>query len=133
MSGNGAVGTERKALMENTAMQFVLRGFSQSVGLRIYAFEGVAADRTRALFTVSADISMTVRYGIRLQDLPLLCRAVLERSHEGGTQRAFSYSEDEMRVYASSAAARDEAAKQRKPPRRHPPENAGANWRVPPR
>jgi len=114
-------------------MQFVLRGFRQMMGFRVFAFEGIAADRTRAMFTVRADLALSRTYGIRLQELPLLCRAVLERRYEGGEKRAFAYSEEEMRVFADSAAARLEAAKQKKPPRRPATDQVGAAWRGPAR
>lgn len=76
---NGAPRERKETLVENPKMQFILRGFSQVVALRVFAFEGIAADRTRALFTVSADLALARRYRIRLQELPLLCRSVLER------------------------------------------------------
>lgn len=119
--------------MENKKLQFVLRGFSDTAGLRVFAFEGIAPDRTRTLFTVSADLALTRKYGMRLQELPLLCLTVLEQCHDGGKQRAFSYSEQEMRRYADAAAARELAAKQRKPPRRPASDRVGAAWRAPSR
>ena len=119
--------------MENPKIQFILKGFSQVMGFRIFAFEGIAADRTRTAFTVETDLALTRRYGIRLQELPLLCRAVLERPHEGDEKRAFEYTEQDMRLYADCAAARQEAAKQRRPPRRPATGHVGAAWRVPPR
>ncbi len=105
-------------------MHFILRGFSEVTGFRIFAFEGVATDRTRTPFTVRTDLALARRYGIRLQELPLLCRAVLERCHLGGEKRTFSYTEEDMRLYADDAAARAEAARQRKPPRRPATEQA---------
>ena len=99
-------------------MQFILKGFSQVRGFRVFAFEGVAVDRTRTLFTVGTDLALTQRYGIRLQELPLLCRAVLERCREGEESRAFTYTEEDMRLYAECVAAREEAARKRRPPRR---------------
>jgi hypothetical protein len=119
--------------MENPAMQFILKGFSHALGFRVFAFEGIAADRTRTAFTVRTDLALTRRYGIRLQELPLLCRAVLERCHNGEETRAFTYTEQDMCLYAECAAARVEAAKQRRPPRRPATGHAGAAWRVPPR
>lgn len=116
-------------------MQFVLSGFRQTLGERVYTFEGIAEDRSRSNFTVSADLALTRQYGIRLQELPLLCRAVLEHGHDGSEARTFSYSEQAMQQYASAAAAaKDETAKRRKPPRR--PSNAeplGSAWRLGPR
>ena len=131
--GDGAVQERKEARVGNSTTQFVLKGFSQVVGLRVFVFEGIAPDRTREQFTVSADLALTRKYGIRLQELPLLCRAILEGGDEGGEKRTFSYTEDQMRLYADGAAAREEAAKRRKPPRRPPTENVGAAWRVPPR
>lgn len=119
--------------MEHPKTQFILKGFSQELGSRVFEFEGVEADRSRTVFTVTADLALTRRYGIQLQDLPLLCRAVLERNHEGSEKRAFAYTEADMRVHADHAIARAEAAKQRKPPRRPFSQRPHADdWRVPP-
>jgi hypothetical protein len=119
--------------MENPKMHFVLREFNQVSEFRVFAFEGVSADWSRRAFTVRANLTLSRLYGIRLQELPLLCRAVLERREEAEQERAFTLTEDDMRVYADAATARAEAAKQKRPPR--PPANpsAGAAWRVPPR
>jgi len=132
-SGLGVPEDKKEALVENPKIQFVLKGFSQIKGFRVFAFEGIASDRTRAMFTVKADLDMSRTYGIRLQELPLLCRAVLERTYFGGEKRAFAYSEEEMRLFADSAAARQEAAKQKKPPRRPASDQVGAAWRGPAR
>ena len=105
--------------MQTPKMQFILTGFSEVAGFRIFAFEGIAADRTRAAFTVRTNLALTRRYGIRLQELPLLCRAVLER-REGEKQRAFTFTEGDMRLHADGVRAREEAARQRKSPGRRP-------------
>jgi hypothetical protein len=55
----------------------------------------------------------------------------LEQCHEGCEKRAFAYSEEEMRLYAEHAAAKQEAAKLRKPPRRPVPGRHGAFGRNP--
>ena len=115
--------------MKNTKMQYMLRGFSQDKGFRIFAFEGIADDWTHIPFTVKTDLALTRKYGIRLQELPLLCRAVLEQYHEGKEKRAFAYTEQDMRLYADCAAARKEASKRKKPPRRPATENIGTAWR----
>jgi hypothetical protein len=130
---NGAPQEQKETLVESPKLHFILRGFSQVMGSRVFAFEGVAADWTRTPFTVRTDLALTRRYGIRLQELPLLCRAVLERCHEGEENREFAYTEEDMRLYADCAAARAAAAKQRKPPRRPAPEHVGTAWRVPQR
>ena len=67
-------------------MQFILTGFTQDKEFRVFAFEGIAADRVRTPFTVRADLSLSRTYGIRLQELPLMCRAILEHREEGSEE-----------------------------------------------
>lgn len=124
--------------METNRLQYVLKGFTQTLGARVFEFEGVAADRTRRNFTVSADLAASRRYGIRIQDLPLLCRAVLDGQEPGdsvpeeGTTHAFTYTEEEMSLHASRITER-EAAQKKRPPRRPAPDRLGAAWRTSPR
>jgi hypothetical protein len=125
-----------KAVKENsgrsTKMQFVLTGFTQDLGCRVFAFEGIAVDRMRTPFTVRADLALSRRYGIQIQELPLLCRSVLERRDEASETQTFIFTEEEMRTCATArATAKDEAAQRRKPPRRHSTEGLGAAWRDP--
>jgi hypothetical protein len=108
-------------------MQFILTGFSQDMGFRIFAFEGIGQDRTRTAFTVRTDIALTRRYGIHLQELPLLCRELLDRHDEGEEKRSFTYTEADMRLHANDrAAAREAAAQKRKQPRRLATDHIGA-------
>jgi len=102
-------------------MQYVLTGFTPDSGFRVFAFQGVRADQTRALFTVRADLALIRTYGILVQELPLLCRALLERSDEGAAEHALTFSEDEMRVHAGHRAADRDAAQRKKSLRRIPP------------
>jgi hypothetical protein len=118
--------------VRSVKMQFILTGFKQDLGCRVFAFEGVAADRIRTAFTVRADMALIRKYGIQIQELPLLCRSLLERRDETSAVLAFIFSEEEMRTWATArAAAKDEAAHRRKPPRRPSPEGLGAAWRAP--
>ena len=123
-----------KVISPGTAkLQFILLGFTHDLGFRVFEFEGIAADRSRMTFTVKTDLALARRYGIPLQDLPLLCRAILER-RDGADKSAFTYTEEEMRVHSDDrAAVRSAAALKRKPFRKPPTENVGAAWRVPPR
>jgi hypothetical protein len=117
---------------KSTKMQFVLTGFKQDLGCRVFAFEGIAVDRIRTAFTVRADLALIRRYGIQIQELPLLCRSVLERRDESSEMLAFTFTEEEMRNWSvARAAAKDEAAHRRKPPRRPASESLGAAWRSP--
>jgi len=109
-------------------MHFILTGFAQDGAFRVFAFEGIATGSLRITFTVRANLDLTRRYGIRLQELPLICREVLEHREEGEQERAFTFTEEAMRVHATRiAAARDEAAQNRKAPRR-PAHTNGSNW-----
>ena len=113
-------------------MQFILTGFTQEREFRVFAFEGIAADRVRTAFTVRADLALSRTYGIRLQELPLMCRAILEHREEGEEQNALTFTEDAMRLHASNCvAARALAAQKKKAPRRPTSENNGIAWRSP--
>jgi len=113
-------------------MQFVLTGFSHNAGLRVFGFEGVAADRTRTKFSVSADIALSRRHGIRVQELPLMCLRFLEQHDTAGEKRNLMFAEEDMCVYASNCAAAREAA-QRKRSSRRPPRNVATRteWQYP--
>ncbi len=113
-------------------MQFVLTGFTHDMGFRVFAFDRIGEDRIRTRFTVRTDLALIRRYGIRLQDLPLMCRGILEQGNEDEENRTLTFTEDAMCLHAkNSAAARDAAAQKRKAPRRPPSENVGAAWRAP--
>lgn len=94
-------------------MQYILTGFTHNMGFREFAFECVGEDRVRTDFLVKADLSLIRRYGIRVQELPLLCRGILERRSEADPQRTFTYTEADMSLYAEVCAARGAAQKKR--------------------
>jgi len=115
-------------------MQFVLTGFTHDLGFRVFAFDRIGDDRVRTKCTVRADLALARRYGIQIQELPLLCRGLLDRSSEDGEQetgeQTMIFSEDELRSCANQrSAAREAAASKRKPPHRPSGENLGAAWR----
>jgi hypothetical protein len=119
-------------------MQFILTGFTQDTGYRVFAFEGVVVGQIRTVFTVRADLALSRRYGIAMQELPLLCRSLLDRQEDEKGQEdslakhALTFSEEEMRAWADKRAAdRALAALKKKAPRRPVVENAGAAWRGP--
>jgi hypothetical protein len=112
-------------------MQFILTGFSQDMGFRVFAFEGIKADRTRARYTVRADLALVRKYQIPVQELPLLCRALLDKRGEDAEKRALIFSEDEMQLWARDCALARATAATRKPPRRPAAANLGGAWRGP--
>jgi len=89
-------------------MQFILMGFNQETDFRTFAFQGIAADRTRTDFTVRADLALSRKYGIRVQELPLLCRRLLERDDSGEERRLLTvtFTEADMRLHADTETAR---------------------------
>jgi hypothetical protein len=113
-------------------MQFILTGFTQDREFRVFAFEGIAADRVRTVFTVRADLALSRTYGIRLQELPLMCRGILEHREEGEERNALTFTEEAMQLHATNcSAARALAAQKKRTPRRPASENNGAAWRSP--
>jgi hypothetical protein len=114
-------------------MQFSLIGFSQDTGFRVFAFEGTAADRTRNEYKVRADLALTRIYGIRVQELPLLCRELLERGGEGEQASLVTFTEEEMRLHARNCADAHNAAAQKRKSARRPATTSqiGSGWRAP--
>jgi len=113
-------------------MQFMLTGFTQDLAFRVFAFERMGSDRIRTKMVVRADLALVRRYGIQMQELPLLCRNLLERrdGDNSGGEHTLTFSEDDMCLHAKDrASAKEAAAQKRKPPRRTPSENVGAAWR----
>ena len=120
---------DRKIAAEQNP-QFTLNGFRQVTGFRVFSFDRRVKDGPHETFTVETDLELIHRYRIPLQELPSLCKEVLEQHHHGGEQRVFSLDQDAMRRYADCEAARAEIAKNRKTPRRNGSENRrGAAWR----
>jgi hypothetical protein len=110
---------------------YILTGFDQTAGIRIYAFEGVGGGQ-RIDYTVEVNLALIAGYGIRIQDLPLLCRELLERRVEPVEVSALTFTEQEMRSHAQRLATARELAEQKKKPGRHPVSaNTGAAWRGP--
>jgi hypothetical protein len=111
-------------------MQFILMGFTQDTAFRVFEFDYVGPSQPRTQFTVRADLDLIRRYGIRVQELPLLCRALLETREESEEARAFTFTEEKMVVHMKDCAAAKELAAQKKKPARKPMgENLGAAWR----
>ena len=76
---------------------FILTGFHQEHGIRHYVFQCPNNNGTSSEFTVEADVRMLRKYGIGLQELPLLCRHLLEKQNHGSPVRAVTFGEDLMR------------------------------------
>ena len=108
-------------------MQYILTGFSHEMGFRVFTFEAVSG-KERIPYSVRADLALSRRYGIRVQDLPQLCRDLLARSTPAGEQRAFTYTEADMSLHVEDCASRT-AQSHRKTHRRPAAANVGSAWR----
>jgi hypothetical protein len=96
-------------------VQFVLVRFTQSGNIRHFIFEGVTAERARIAYTVDADLLRLREYKISVQELPLMCRRLLEAAPEADPARAFSLTDQHMRQHAAAAtAALEQAASKRR-------------------
>ena len=102
-------------------MQFSLTGFSQSANVRCYKFQSVAADQTRQDVTVEVDLNLARQYGISLQELPLLCRSLLEEQSAAGKADSLTFPEQEMVGIASRRAEAKREAEQKFKTQRRPP------------
>jgi len=107
-------------------MQFVLTGFTHDTGFRVFAFDRIGEDRVRTKCTVRTDLALVRTYGIHVQELPLLCRGLLDRSDESEEIKSLTFTEEEMRAWAK---ARDEAVTKRKAPHRPSGGHPSAAWR----
>ncbi|WP_031499885.1 hypothetical protein [Bryobacter aggregatus] len=113
-------------------LQYMLAGFTQVAGFRVFAFERMGEDRIRTKCAVRANLEQARRYGIQVQDLPLLCRSLLEQ-HENGVQTPLlTYGEEEMSRYAKNCTENREAAALKKKAFRKPVAAvAETPWRAP--
>jgi hypothetical protein len=110
-------------------MEYVLTGFKQDENIRLFAFDGIDGVRTRARFTVGVDISLIRKYAISLQELPLLCRHLLEGQAAAGPDRKFTFTEADMVGFADRRAAAQQAAEERRAHRKPPSHRVGEAWR----
>jgi len=120
--------TERKK-EEAAKTQFLLTGFTQAAGIRIYAFEG-RIDARRIDYTVEVDLALIPGYGIRIQDLPLLCRELLQQRAQPDEISSVVFTEQQMRSHAEKlAVARDEAEHRKKQARPFASADVETGWR----
>lgn len=96
-------------------MQFILTGFTHDMGCRVFEFDRLGEDGMRTKCTVRADLALIRRYGIQIQELPLLCRGLLDRSDARDEMPSLIFNEQEMRTWADERSAASElAARKRK-------------------
>ena len=95
-------------------MEYVLTGIEHSGNIRLYAFTEVEHDVRRSGLSVAVDIDVVRKYGIPIQELPLLCRLFLEDQRGTGSESSLTYDEAEMVKYATRRADAARVAEERK-------------------
>lgn len=112
-------------------MTFILTGVRQDAGYRIFEFEGIASDKQRYPFAVRADLDLIRRFGIQIQELPLLCRRLLDQMGEGNATRAITFTADQMQEHADQRAAAVEELRSKRQRRAVPVNRSPGGWRTP--
>jgi hypothetical protein len=79
-------------------MAYRLTGIANENALRMFTFEAAGGEPAVATIVVAVDLNLARRYLIALQDLPLLCLGLLERSPS--PEKAMVFAEAEMIDYA---------------------------------
>lgn len=95
-------------------MAFTVIGFSQNGNIRQFLFERSAGHNTHTRYTVDANLVPLRTFGISVQELPLMCRRLLEALPEGDGTRALTLGEDDMRRHAEAAEAVLEQARRKR-------------------
>ena len=113
---------------EGGKVQFFLTGFAQAAGIRTYAFQGRVLD-ARIDYTVEVDLALIPGYGIRIQDLPLLCRDLLQQQAQPDEKSAVVFTEQRMRSHAEKLAAARQEAEHKKQPRHLASADSETGWR----
>lgn len=108
-------------------MEYVFTGFKQVNAVRQFAFDCVGDDRSHTSMTVRADLTLARKYNILPQELPLLCRRLLQSAGVVTPAGSITFTEAEMSAFRKAA---DDVAAARKPAKRPPPASRlGLAWR----
>lgn len=118
-------------------MIFVLTGVVHQSRARRFTFESGRTAADRARIVVDVDLELARKYGIPLQELPLLCLHLLEGRSltEGGIGRTpgetLQFAEREMIDYANRRIEANASAERKRRARRTPKSNlVGQAWRT---
>lgn len=108
-------------------MTFTLTGFEEGSGVRRFAFQCVAADRSKTNVIVDADVSLARKHQIRLQELPLICVRLLESLDGDGLASPITLTEEHMSAIQAAARLASEKRPHKAP--RRPLAGTGEAWR----
>ena len=80
-------------------MDYVLMDFQQEANVRHYAFQGTTEDDQRFNFVVNVDLDIVFKHRIPIQEIPLLCRRLLEQEPVSEQSRKLTFTEEHMRAH----------------------------------
>lgn len=130
--GTAAAIAPARPAPDKAAMEFLMTGYKQQGGVRRYTFKGTTPETTSLEFAVETEIALLPRYGIGIQELPLMCRRLLEKDGPRDAGTVLVFTEELMREHAEHiASVRRAALDKRKPHRRPPAHRLGQHWRGP--
>jgi hypothetical protein len=95
-------------------MNFAFKGFFQDGTFRVFSFEAGPKDLAQGSFWVRADMNLARKHKIQVQELPLLCRAVLEDHTTVSGEHTVTYTGAEMLQHANRLAI-DQQKRVRRP------------------
>jgi hypothetical protein len=78
-------------------LPYVLTGFTHEAGFRVFAFKRMLPDRTWLACSVKADLALARVHGIHLQELPLMCRELLQTDDERTIAENMTFTDQDMR------------------------------------
>lgn len=80
-------------------MDYVLMDFQQRANVRHYSFRGTTEDNQRFDFVVNVDLDIVLKHRIPIQEIPLLCRRLLEQEPVSAQSRKLTFSEEHMQAH----------------------------------
>ena len=120
------------AHVKDPKVQFIFTGFKQDEGVRVFLYEDTGREHVGFRYAVRVDLGLARRYGIQTQELPLMCRGMLERREREELRDVVSFTEEEMSLHASNLRNLRRAALLKKKSRFKPPSVINRiGWRAP--
>ena len=95
-------------------MEYVLTNFQQQLNIRRFFFKGTNAARERLEFIVGVDLNSARKYGIAVQELPLLCLHFLEQRTDDLQPRGVTFTEAQLATFAAQRDADKKSAESRR-------------------
>lgn len=92
-------------------LAYVLLGSQTRANVREYTFQGTTSSQRHVTFIVHVDLKAALKHRIPVQEIPLLCRRLLEEKPVADQESEVSFTEERMADYA-----RDQATKRNTTP-----------------